>query len=65
MEPLLLVVAPMAHAGYTLSATEILAVLFLMLGPPKIIGPFFAQTRDQTPAQRREPASFPDPTTTP
>lgn len=54
MEPLLLVIAPTAPSGYVLSATEVFALLFLMLGPLKIIGPFFVQTREQAPAQVRE-----------
>jgi len=53
MQPLLLIVAPPVHAGYALSPAELFTLMFVMLGPLKIIGPFFLQTREQTPAQVR------------
>ena len=51
MPPLLLTVVAPAHAGYALSAAQVFTLFFVMLGPLKVIGPFFLHTREQTPAQ--------------
>lgn len=53
MVPVLLTVIANAPSGYVLSATEVFTLMFVMLGPLKIIGPFFVQTREQTPQQVR------------
>ncbi len=50
--PLLLAVATPPHA-YSLGASEIFLLFFIMIGPVKILGPFFAGTRELQPAALR------------
>lgn len=51
--------APDAGASFThaVPAERIFALLFLMIGPLKILGPFVAMTRDTEPAFRRQLAT--------
>ncbi|MBU8974801.1 MULTISPECIES: MarC family protein [unclassified Lysobacter] len=42
-----------ASHTYTLSASKVFLFFFIMLGPLKLIGPFFMQTRALPPAQAR------------
>lgn len=47
-------VPQMLHVGaYTLGVSEIFTLFFIMLGPVKIIGPFFAATRSLPPPDLR------------